>query len=110
MEEVRGAVQNLWVSSNGKDCRDAQPGALVIGRQGLNHNTLVYQHRLCYTSPLYCTGALSRSVIYSVDQSQEPVAHPYLIVRHLRELVRERAVPRRRLDVEVQVDNLKPEL
>ena len=26
---------------------------------------------------LYCTGALSRSVIYSVDQSQEPpVAHP----------------------------------
>ena len=40
--------------------RDAYPA--LIGRQGLNHNTLVYQYRLCYTMPLYCTGALSRSV------------------------------------------------
>ena len=44
-------------------CRDdAQLGAL-IGRQGVKHNILVYQHRLCYTMPLCCTGALSRSVI-----------------------------------------------
>ena len=28
----------------------------------VNHNTLVYQYRLCYTMSLYCTGALSRSV------------------------------------------------
>ena len=28
----------------------------------VNHNTLVYQYRLCYTMPLYCTGALSRSI------------------------------------------------
>ena len=43
--------------------RDAQP-ALVIGLEKIvNHNTLVYQYRLCYTMPLYCTSALSRSVI-----------------------------------------------
>ena len=23
-----------------------------------NHHTLVYQYRLCYATPLYCTGAL----------------------------------------------------
>ena len=28
----------------------------------VNHHTLVYQYRLCYTMSLYCTGALSRSV------------------------------------------------
>ena len=42
---------------------DAQPA--LIGRQGLtriHHNTLLYQYRLCYTMPLYCTGSLSRSV------------------------------------------------
>ena len=32
-------------------------GAL-IGRQGFTHNTLVYQYRLCYTTPLYCTSTL----------------------------------------------------
>ena len=41
--------------------RDVQP-ALVIGRQGVNHNTLVYQYWPCYTMPSYCTGALSRLV------------------------------------------------
>ena len=40
---------------------DVQP-ALVIGRKRFNHHTLVYQYRLCYTMPLYCAGALSRSV------------------------------------------------
>ena len=39
--------------------RDVQP-ALVIGRKEFNHHTLEYQYRLCYTMPLYCTGALSR--------------------------------------------------
>ena len=29
----------------------------------VTHNILVYQYRLCYTLPLYCTGALSRLVI-----------------------------------------------
>ena len=28
----------------------------------VNHNTSVYQYRLCYRMPLYCTGAPSRSV------------------------------------------------
>ena len=28
----------------------------------VKHHILVYQYRLCYTMPLYCTGTLSRSV------------------------------------------------
>ena len=36
----------------------------LIGRQRrVNHNTLVYQYWLCYIMSLYCTIALSRSVI-----------------------------------------------
>ena len=40
--------------------RDAQP--TTDWSTSVNHNTLVYQYRLCYRMPLYCTGALSRSV------------------------------------------------
>ena len=40
--------------------RDAQP--TTDWSERVNHNTLVYQYRLRYTMPLYCTGALSRSV------------------------------------------------
>ena len=40
--------------------RDAQPTTDWSNK--VNHNTLVYQYRPCYTMPLYCTGALSRSV------------------------------------------------
>ena len=41
--------------------RDTQPGAL-IGRQGITAIPFVYQYRLRYTTPVYCTGALSRLV------------------------------------------------
>ena len=60
--------------------------------------TLVYQYRLCYTMPLYCTGCVTQcrcivpahyhAQLYSVDQSREPVAHPY----HARGEVGERHV------------------
>ena len=56
--------------------RDVQP-ALVIGRKGFNHNTLVYQYRLCFTMPSYCTGALSdfSYIVYIVSTNHKSRLH-----------------------------------
>ena len=44
--------------SIGRECATGSDWSTMF-----NHRTSVYQHRLCYTMPLYRTGALSRSVI-----------------------------------------------
>ena len=51
----------------------------MIGRQGLNHITLVYRRNVVVVTQCGCiVPAHYQFQSHSVDQSQEPVAHPYL--------------------------------
>ena len=68
--------------------RDAQPRPSDWSTR-CNHNILVYQYRLCYAQCRCIVPAHYHAQLYSVDQSQEPVAHLYGEVRCV--LVRPRA-------------------
>ena len=60
---TRHAYMKMSRKSSTPMFRDCATSSCCDWSKRVNHHTLVYRYPLCYATPLYCTGALSRAVI-----------------------------------------------